>query len=110
VDIFHRPGDCDITANVDFAYLREACSDLVIPHGPITQQDFLMQMGLPLRVSALVRNAASQDRKEAIQTAAERLINPLGMGREYKFLGLTSRKGHVWPFVPRVQEPEQAPS
>jgi len=28
VDIFHKPGLCDLTANVDFAYLKEAMSDL----------------------------------------------------------------------------------
>ena len=28
MDIFHQPGLCDLTANVDFAYLKEAMSDL----------------------------------------------------------------------------------
>lgn len=28
VDVFHRPGECDLTTNVDFAYLKEAMSDL----------------------------------------------------------------------------------
>lgn len=28
VDVFHRPGECDLTVNVDFAYLREAAADL----------------------------------------------------------------------------------
>jgi len=30
VDVFHQPGNSDLTANVDFAYLREAMSDLGI--------------------------------------------------------------------------------
>lgn len=29
VDVFHRPGECDLTANVDFAYLSEA----LVEHG-----------------------------------------------------------------------------
>lgn len=28
VDVFHRPGECDLTANVDFAYLIEAVTDI----------------------------------------------------------------------------------
>lgn len=28
MDVFHRPGECDLTANVDFAYVQEAFSDL----------------------------------------------------------------------------------
>jgi NADH dehydrogenase [ubiquinone] 1 alpha subcomplex assembly factor 7 len=28
VDIFFRPGECDITANVDFALLKESMADL----------------------------------------------------------------------------------
>lgn len=28
VDVFHRPGECDLTANVDFAYLKESLADL----------------------------------------------------------------------------------
>lgn len=28
VDVFHRPGECDLTVNVDFAYLAEAVADL----------------------------------------------------------------------------------
>jgi hypothetical protein len=28
VDVFHQPGECDLTANVDFAFLKEAVSDL----------------------------------------------------------------------------------
>jgi NADH dehydrogenase [ubiquinone] 1 alpha subcomplex assembly factor 7 len=28
VDIFQHPGECDLTANVDFAYLMEAVADI----------------------------------------------------------------------------------
>lgn len=28
MDVFHEPGNCDLTSNVDFAYLKEAMSDL----------------------------------------------------------------------------------
>ena len=33
VDVFHQPGECDLTTNVDFAFLKEAVSDLrMYPH------------------------------------------------------------------------------
>ena len=28
VSVFHRPGECDLTTNVDFAFLKEAVKDL----------------------------------------------------------------------------------
>ncbi|KAF5359488.1 hypothetical protein D9756_003275 [Leucocoprinus leucothites] len=105
VDVFHRPGECDLTANVDFAYLKEAMSDLVTPHGPITQQSFLERMGISLRVDALARSAGSEARKSAIRDSVKRLTDRLGMGKEYKVLGLTSTARMegltgmaVWPF------------
>ncbi|KAG2017723.1 hypothetical protein CC2G_007209 [Coprinopsis cinerea AmutBmut pab1-1] len=102
VDVFHRPGECDITANVDFAYLKEAMTGLIEPHGPITQADFLERMALQTRVEALVRNASSEERKKVILDAANRLVDRSGMGTQYKVLGITSSPKSsstgVWPF------------
>ena len=36
VDVFEEPGSADLTANVDFAYLREAISDLGMLTSPLT--------------------------------------------------------------------------
>ncbi|XP_006459262.1 hypothetical protein AGABI2DRAFT_65768 [Agaricus bisporus var. bisporus H97] len=105
VDVFHRPGECDLTANVDFAYLKEAMSDLVTPHGPVSQRTFLDRMGISLRADALARSAPSEERRAAIRDSAKRITDSLGMGEEYKVLGMTSidkRDGlvgaGVWPF------------
>ena len=119
--MFDQPGDCDLTANVDFAYLREAVEDLGWPgyfpltaysqplicqfivtvHGPIPQYMFLEKMGLHLRLDSLVRASKAEARKTAIRDAAERLVNKSGMGMEYRVMGLTTVKdgGKVWPFV-----------
>ncbi|KAF5326818.1 hypothetical protein D9619_004457 [Psilocybe cf. subviscida] len=111
VDVFHEPGNCDITANVDFAYLKESMTDLVATHGPMSQQSFLEGLGLQLRVEALVRNAASDEQREQIRGAVKRLTDPNGMGGEYQVLGITSRGSSegigpsqsqpqsTWPFV-----------
>lgn len=112
VDVFHRPGECDLTTNVDFAFLREAMEDLVTTHGPIPQSTFLERMGLRLRVDALVRNSKTDERRPAIWDAAKRLVDPTGMGKEYQVMGITNfgsdsealAFGEVWPFVEVKEE------
>ncbi|THH15964.1 hypothetical protein EW146_g4596 [Bondarzewia mesenterica] len=118
VDPFHRPGQCDLTANVDFAYLKEAMTDLLSAHfvntygwsrhlaptafdshlpcysattyGPITQHDFLMRMGIGKRVEDLQSKATSEGRKTTVENDAKRLVDLTGMGKEYKVLGVVS--------------------
>ncbi|KAJ7472787.1 DUF185-domain-containing protein [Mycena latifolia] len=101
VDVFHAPGECDLTANVDFAYLSEAVKDLVPTHGPITQAAFLEAMGLQLRIDSAVSSAKSDETKTAIREAGRRLVDPAGMGKEYMVLGLGGHvdKDGVWPFI-----------
>ncbi|KAF8968058.1 S-adenosyl-L-methionine-dependent methyltransferase [Flammula alnicola] len=107
VDVFHEPGNCDLTANVDFAYLKEAMGDLVTTHGPMPQGTFLKEMGLPLRLQGLLKTAKTEERREEIRGAAVRLVDPLGMGKEYQVLGITSEPPSpktpearaTWPFV-----------
>ncbi|KAH7913507.1 S-adenosyl-L-methionine-dependent methyltransferase [Hygrophoropsis aurantiaca] len=104
VDIFDLPGECDITANVDFALLKEVLGKNVTTYGSIPQGDFLTRLGLRLRVEALKRAASSDLRKDAIETGAQRLVDPLGMGGQYRVMGVTSRiegdkDREVWPFV-----------
>ncbi|KAF9223718.1 DUF185-domain-containing protein [Gyrodon lividus] len=104
VDIFHRPGECDITANVDFALLKEVLGDLVTPHGTLSQGTFLNRLGVRLRAVNLMKSAQTEERKNAIVEGVNRLIDPLGMGGQYAVLGVTgSPKGTstegVWPFM-----------
>jgi hypothetical protein len=101
-------------------------------HGPIAQGAFLERMGLGVRVDALVRAARAGktaapttttaaatattaamidhnaeggvDRGEILRAAAERLVERLGMGTEYRVMGITAGggkggEGETWPFV-----------
>ena len=44
------PGTADLTADVDFSYLRSRCSDDdVLIYGPVEQGDFLRRMGMEVR-------------------------------------------------------------
>ena len=62
-------------------------------------------MGLGTRVSALRRAAASPERTDVLSKAAARLVDPAGMGREYKVMGVTAGAASaadtdgVWPFI-----------
>ncbi|KAJ7193938.1 S-adenosyl-L-methionine-dependent methyltransferase [Mycena pura] len=103
-DPLHAPGTCDLTANVDFAYLAEAVRDLVLVHGPLAQGAFLARMGLHERVEALaVRAGDGDDSAAALRAAAQRLVDPAGMGGEYMMLALgghaAADAGGVWPFL-----------
>ncbi|KAI0067246.1 DUF185-domain-containing protein [Artomyces pyxidatus] len=103
VDPFLLPGQCDLTANVDFAYVKEAMVGTATAHGPLTQHAFLTNMGLNMRLEALVRAAPTEGRKQALQSAARRLVDLTGMGKEYQFLGITGgahdKETDVWPFT-----------
>lgn len=75
---------------------------LVTTHGPIAQSTFLKNMGLHVRVDALVRSARTQEQRNAIQQAADRLVDPAGMGVQYQIMGITGGKDPskpVWPFL-----------
>ncbi|KAJ9110424.1 hypothetical protein QFC19_001549 [Naganishia cerealis] len=92
VHVFDDPGSADLTANVDFAYLKEALSGAATPHGPINQRTFLTSLGLAPRLDKLLQSAKTKERKLDIANAARRLVDEDGMGGEYQFLGITPRK------------------
>ncbi|KAI5475863.1 DUF185 family protein [Pseudohyphozyma bogoriensis] len=71
----------------------------VSTHGPITQSDFLQHLGMEPRLEGLMKNA-SPERKKDIESAAKRLIDPLGMGKEYKVMAITPKGsvGECFPF------------
>lgn len=64
-------------------------------------------MGIDIRTAALVRSTSSLERKKAIEDGANRLIDPLGMGEQYKVLGVVAKSrgeagqdvSEVWPFT-----------
>jgi len=65
-------------------------------------------MGMHIRVEALKCAAKTNDGKSSIERAASRLVDPLGMGKEYQVLGITSHDRiaddagapeGVWPFI-----------
>ncbi|KAF4614132.1 hypothetical protein D9613_007842 [Agrocybe pediades] len=88
VDIFHEPGK-------------------FTPLGPTSQGSFLAKMGLGVRLRTLLQAAATEERQQAIHSAAMRLIDPKGMGGQYQVLGITGERSkdpnapplEIWPFI-----------
>lgn len=115
VDIFHSPGKCDLTANVDFAYLRESLegvgesfsflvydinSIIASAQGPISQAKFLLSLGLEPRLAKLLASAPNDEQRERIRGGAMRLISSSGMGSQYQVMGIVpeDESKDVYPF------------
>lgn len=85
---------------------------LATPRGSIAQRDFLAHMGIEPRLRKLVDANPNAARKDEMISAARRLVDPTGMGVQYRFLGVTGTgwrplaKGEedAWPFL----NPEEA--
>lgn len=79
------PGDADITADVDFGYLKNQLSDKANLFGPVDQRTFLLRCGLQARLEILLRNAKEDQRDELI--SGVKMITE-DMGERYKFLAM----------------------
>lgn len=55
------------------------------------QSHYLVSMGMNVRVEKLLKESKSSD--NTIQSSAKRLIDPTGMGAQYKVMGVESRGG-----------------
>ncbi len=87
-DPLSRPGEADLTLHVDFGALaRAAAAEGMAVHGPVTQRDFLLSLGLAARAERL-QARATPDQARAIEAAVHRLTDPdpRGMGALFKVL------------------------
>ena len=83
------PGFADLSCHVDFSLVSEtARRSGVTVHGPVSQRQFLLELGIEHRANALVANA-SEDQKVKCGQALHRLIGKDEMGTLFKFLALT---------------------
>jgi NADH dehydrogenase [ubiquinone] 1 alpha subcomplex assembly factor 7 len=74
VDPLDAPGEADLTAHVDFAALaRAALAQGAKVMGPVTQAQFLLQLGIERRAETLSRNA-SPEQTQDVMTSLDRLI------------------------------------
>jgi Putative S-adenosyl-L-methionine-dependent methyltransferase len=100
VHFLSRPGEVDITADVDFAALKRAVEQqserqkdgaVVRAFGPVSQGEFLMAMGIQERVIDLMqRDSVSDEQAENLYHALVRLVSPEEMGERYKVMAIAS--------------------
>ncbi|BBE72618.1 class I SAM-dependent methyltransferase [Oharaeibacter diazotrophicus] len=88
-DALAAPGEADLTAHVDFGALARACRAAgARVHGPVTQGEFLLSMGLLERAGRLGAGRSERER-ETIVAAVERLAGPEEMGTLFKVMAVT---------------------
>ena len=74
VDPLDAPGEADLTAHVDFAALaRAAQAQGAKVMGPVTQAQFLLELGIERRAETLSRNA-TPEQKQDVMASLDRLI------------------------------------
>ncbi len=94
VDPLAAPGECDLTAYVDFAAMaRSASATGAAVYGPIDQGDFLRAIGIDLRTKALV-DRADPDRAEELKHTRDRLVGKAKgeMGALFKTMAVANRR------------------
>lgn len=115
VNLLDDPGSADLSAYVDFPAIRhsaEEVSEDVSVYGPITQSQFLGNLGINFRVEALLQNC-TEEQAESLRTGYWRLVGdgeapfwegpdeltPIGMGSRYLAMAIVNKKqGTPVPF------------
>ena len=104
VNFLSKPGEVDVTADVDFAALRHAVNarersdnDNTHAFGPVTQGEFLAAMGALERVTALIEDdETTEEQAQNLYDALERLVLPEHMGERYKVLAIGRKKEGIF--------------
>lgn len=89
VPVLEAPGLADLTAHVDFGALSEAALAVGAEvHGPVSQADFLLALGIEARAERLRARAGAADRA-AVDAACARLIGTGAMGTLFQVVVIT---------------------
>ncbi|XP_069787065.1 protein arginine methyltransferase NDUFAF7, mitochondrial isoform X2 [Narcine bancroftii] len=87
-EVLMAPGTADLTADVDFSYLRHMTRGKVTTLGPVTQQAFLKNMGIDVRLQVLLKNTSDPATHKSLIEAYDIIMNPEEMGKRFKFFAL----------------------
>ncbi|KAM4043288.1 protein arginine methyltransferase NDUFAF7, mitochondrial [Anomaloglossus baeobatrachus] len=89
-NVLENPGVVDLTADVDFSFLKRIVGNSVVSLGPIPQQEFLKNMGIDLRMKVLLENNKDVTTQQHLIQSYDVLMNPCKMGQRFKFFSLIS--------------------
>ncbi|MFD2252172.1 SAM-dependent MidA family methyltransferase [Pseudochelatococcus lubricantis] len=104
--VLDAPGEADVTVHVDFAALAQAARMAGgAVHGPTTQGEFLLNLGIRERAAALREGAP--DKAVSIDTALARLIDmeTRGMGQLFKVMAVAHPAMPLLPGFDRRHDP-----
>ncbi|CAL9691898.1 unnamed protein product [Knipowitschia caucasica] len=96
-DPLTSPGSADLTADVDFSFLR-SCARGVACVGPVNQNSFLRNMGIEARLQVLLKSSPDSSSRSQLLRSYQTLMDPQLMGDRFQFFGLLP--------LSRVQRPE----
>ncbi|KAK7906642.1 hypothetical protein WMY93_015254 [Mugilogobius chulae] len=104
-DVLTSPGSADLTADVDFSYLRRCAEGVACAEGggvacvgPVSQSSFLQNMGIDARLQVLLKNTSDSDSRAQLLRSYHTLVDPQQMGERFQFFA-------VLP-LSRVQRPK----
>ena len=84
VDVFYQPGSADLSHWVDFSAIRRATEEVGARLiGPITQGEFLRNIGIIQRCETLAKLANAETRR-SLFAAVDRLVSNQQMGSAFK--------------------------
>ncbi|XP_054878989.1 protein arginine methyltransferase NDUFAF7, mitochondrial isoform X2 [Poeciliopsis prolifica] len=87
-DVLLDPGGADLTADVDFSFLRRMAGRGVACLGPVSQRAFLKNMGGDARMQVLLRNCSDPSSRKQLIWSYNLLTSPAHMGERFLFLCL----------------------
>ncbi|KAM5292592.1 protein arginine methyltransferase NDUFAF7, mitochondrial [Ctenodactylus gundi] len=85
-DVLIAPGTADLTADVDFSYLRRMAQGKVACLGPIEQHTFLRNMGIDVRLKILLDKSHEPSMRHQLLQGYSMLMSPEKMGERFNFL------------------------
>ncbi|XP_076874188.1 protein arginine methyltransferase NDUFAF7, mitochondrial isoform X2 [Brachyhypopomus gauderio] len=87
-DVLEAPGTADLTADVDFSYVRRMAGEMVACVGPVTQRAFLKNMGIDARLQVLLRSCPDAPTREQLVHGYDMLTSSEKMGSRFQFFSL----------------------
>ncbi|KAI3405334.2 hypothetical protein KGF56_001875 [Candida oxycetoniae] len=89
VSPFFKPGEVDLSVDVDFGNLKKITSKVCDIYGPIQQGDWLHNIGVGYRIDQLLKKKSHDvEAQNKIYDAYRRLVDYDQMGKIYKFMAL----------------------
>ncbi|XP_033734268.1 protein arginine methyltransferase NDUFAF7, mitochondrial-like isoform X2 [Pecten maximus] len=87
-DALKDPGTADLTADVDFSYLCTMAKPNARAFGPLSQTEFLHNMGIVARLQMLIKNCEDEEKARTLISQYQMLTDPEKMGSRFKFMAL----------------------